>query len=128
MTDANTAGRHFALLPPHVADRNEIASLRAQLASEQVLRQGMVSISSERLYTLTLSHVRYSLGRSSYIVSDACDWVRFAWAHLDEGQRATIARDVRERLADWTRTTTFHGSPGGDVDWQRLLEWMDARR
>ena len=39
MTDHNTAGRHFALLPPHVADRNEIASLRAQLASEQALRQ-----------------------------------------------------------------------------------------
>ena len=54
MTDHNTAGRHFALLPPHVADRNEIASLRAQLASEQALRQGMVAFASDAPCALPL--------------------------------------------------------------------------
>ena len=64
--------------------------------------------------------VRYAMGRRSYIVGTAADFVRTYQAALRKDQIAQLGREVREKLA-WYESD---GHPmGDDVDhrrWQRI--------
>jgi len=76
------------------------------------------------LYSMLVGQVRYSLGRSSYIVGDACSQVRRYWRHLREGERAVIERDVAEELARYERMGSTCGDPCDQSEWERLVAWM----
>ncbi len=72
--------------------------------------------------------VRYAMGRRSYIVGTAADFVRTYQAALRKDQIAQLGREVREKLA-WYESD---GHPmGDDVDhrrWQHFAEWCDEAR
>jgi hypothetical protein len=76
------------------------------------------------LYSMLVGQVRYSLGRSSYIVGDACSQVRRYWRHLREGERAVIGRDVVEELARYERMGRTCGDACDQSEWERLVAWM----
>jgi hypothetical protein len=76
------------------------------------------------LYSMLVGQVRYSLGRSSYIVGDACSQVRRYWRHLREGERAVVERDVVEELARYERIGQTCGDACDQAEWERLVAWM----
>lgn len=57
-----------------------------------------IAIESSELWTMLLSTVRYSMGRSSYIVSTTCDLVRKYRHHLNQHQVVQIRREIEEAL------------------------------
>jgi hypothetical protein len=76
------------------------------------------------LYSMLVGQVRYSLGRSSYVVGTACDQVRRYWRHLREGERQVIQRDVVEELARYERMGHTCGMAMDHAEWMRLVGWM----
>ena len=76
------------------------------------------------LYSMLVGQVRYSLGRSSYVVGDACSQVRWYWRHLREGERAVIERDVVEELARYERMQRTCGEQIDQAEWERLVAWI----
>lgn len=54
---------------------------------------------------MVISAVRYCLGRTTYIVSDCCDWLIEQWPNFPEHTRAVVHRDVEEEFKrdDWQR-------------------------
>lgn len=50
--------------------------------------------------TMTLCAIRYTIGRSSYIVSDGQRWAR-EWGAKSKRVRDIIRRDLREELQQW---------------------------
>lgn len=48
---------------------------------------------------MALAAVRYCLGRSSYIVSDCCDWLIDQWPLISSSAQTTITRDIEEAFA-----------------------------
>ena len=68
--------------------------------------------------------MRYSLGRRSYVVGDACSQVRRYWRHLREGERAVVERDVIEELARYERMGSTCGMAMDHAEWERLVAWM----
>jgi hypothetical protein len=76
------------------------------------------------LYSMLVGQVRYSLGRSSYVVGSACDQVRRYWRHLREGERAVVERDVVEELARYERMGRTCGERIDQREWERLVSWM----
>lgn len=45
---------------------------------------------------MVVAAVRYCIGRTSYIVSDCCDWLIKIWMDLLPNTRAVIQRDIDE--------------------------------
>jgi hypothetical protein len=76
------------------------------------------------LYSMLVGQVRYSLGRSSYIVGDACSQVRRYWRHLREGERAVVERDVVEELDRYERMGRTCGDSCDQREWERLVVWI----
>lgn len=74
------------------------------------------SIKIDDAWLPVLCMVRYACGRSSYIVSEVCDFVRKVKSALEPWQLAQIAREVSEHIRD--------GMAGMDMDvaeWSRLV-------
>jgi len=80
------------------------------------------------LYSMLVGQVRYSLGRSSYIVGDACCQVRRYWRHLREGERAVIERDVVEELSRYERMQRTCGEQIDQREWERLVAWITENK
>ena len=87
-------------------------------------RSGDVTVTRDDLFSMLVGQVRYSLGRSSYIVGTACEQVRRYWRHLDAGEREVIERSVTSEFDRYDRA----GQPCGmDIDhraWTFLVAWM----
>ena len=73
---------------------------------------------------LLVCAVRYAIGRSTYIVGDACGWVRTYWAIIDQQERDCIRRDVAEALSDGRKL----GWQCDHDEWAALAAWMDERK
>jgi hypothetical protein len=82
------------------------------------------TVPHEDLYSMIVGQVRYSLGRRSYVVGDACSQVRRYWRHLREGERAVVERDVVEELARYERMGRTCGDACDQAEWERLVAWM----
>lgn len=87
-------------------------------------RDGEIDITHDDLFLLLVGQVRYSLGRSSYIVGVACEQVRRYWRHLDAGEREIVQRDVVEELARYERMGRSCGMDMDHAEWMRLVGWM----
>lgn len=55
-------------------------------------------VAASDLWTLTLCTVRYAMGRTSSVVSDACSLARHFGGAFEPWQTAQIAREVAETL------------------------------
>jgi len=82
---------------------------------------------------MAMAAVRYSLGRSSYIVGDCVNWLIANWALFGERTRGTIQRDVEKAFAaddaSRERGDSYHalGMDMDRSDWGRVRAlWMEA--
>lgn len=55
-----------------------------------------VTLSYRELWMVTLSAVRYAMGRSSYIVGDTCDFVRRNLQDLSPAHREQLRREITD--------------------------------
>ena len=97
-------------------------------AKTQKLLPGEVAVPVDVLYSLLVSHVRYSMGRMTYIVGECCKRVRWYWPHLESGHREVLIRDVSEELAMSERTGRKLGMDFDHADWVALKNWMLENR
>ena len=69
-----------------------------------------IKIPLHKLQDLMISHVRYSLPRHTYIVSETIHDVKTYWSVLSSNTREVITRDINEHLKRWEsdRNDTFH--------------------
>lgn len=81
---------------------------------------------------MTITAVRYCLGRSSYIVNDCCEWLIESWPQIPEKTRETIRRDIEDefKLDDQDRAEGVQPMGlGRDCDrahWERVRRlWRD---
>lgn len=87
-----------------------------------------ISIPLRKLHDLMISHVRYSLPRHTYIVSETIHDVKTYWSVLSSNTREVITRDINEHLKRWEsdRNDTFHKL---DYDsWEELADWINENR
>jgi hypothetical protein len=67
----------------------------------------------------TAAH-RYCLGRQSYIVSTAQDWIKATWSQMTQQTQHFMLRDTVEALADNHAGDERIDKPG----WAALALWM----
>ena len=87
-----------------------------------------INIPLHKLQDLMISHVRYSLPRHTYIVSETIHDVKTYWSVLSSNTREVIARDINEHLKRWEsdRNDAFHKL---DYDsWEKLACWINENR
>lgn len=87
-----------------------------------------IKIPLHKLQDLMISHVRYSLPRHTYIVSETIHDVKTYWSVLSSNTREVIARDINEHLKRWAsdRNDAFHKL---DYDsWEELFDWINENR
>lgn len=87
-----------------------------------------VQVHPEDLQMLTISAVRYAIGRATYIVGETADFVMRMWPHLGEA-RAIIYRDVAEALLrqDQHPERRILGHDCDERAWRDLHRWMGIR-
>jgi hypothetical protein len=97
-----------------------------KIAPKTTTVAGLDASRQARQAHMLICAVRYALGRSSYVVGEAADWVRELWPDLGV-ERRVIERDVQQYV---TRTGVYRGyGLGDDIDqrtWTDLLAWMMA--
>ena len=87
-----------------------------------------IKIPLHKLQDLMISHVRYSLPRHTYIVSETIHDVKTYWSVLSSNTREVITRDINEHLKHWEsdRNNAFHKL---DYDsWEELADWINENR
>lgn len=87
-----------------------------------------IKIPLHKLQDLMISHVRYSLPRHTYIVSETIHDVKTYWSVLSSNTREVITRDINEHLKRWERdrNDAFHKL---DYDsWEELFDWINENR
>lgn len=87
-----------------------------------------ISIPLRKLQDLMISHVRYSLPRHTYIVSETIHDVKTYWSVLSSNTREVITRDISEHLKhlENDRNDAFHKL---DYDsWEELACWINENR
>ncbi len=116
------------LMLGHYSGVREVGSLEdsidAALTEEECRPVDDPQVAHADLYSMLVGQVRYSLGRRSYVVGDACSQVRRYWRHLREGERTVIERDVVEELARYERMGRTCGDACDQAEWERLVAWM----
>lgn len=86
------------------------------------------TVSHEDLYQMLVSHVRYAMGRRSYITSSAVEAVKRYWPHLKTGERDVILRDVKEELSRYERMKALLGDKCDHDGWVALVGWMQEQK
>ena len=84
-----------------------------------------IKIPLHKLQDLMISHVRYSLPRHTYIVSETIHDVKTYWSVLSSNTREVITRDIDEYLKRGAsdRNNAFHKL---DYDsWEKLFDWIN---
>jgi hypothetical protein len=71
--------------------------------------------------------VRYSQGRMSYVVSDACRWVRDKWPTLSPGTRNVLSRDLQRFLELGKLCPEALGMDMDAQQWTELSTWIEAQ-
>ena len=87
-----------------------------------------INIPLHKFQDLMISHVRYSLPRHTYIVSETIHDVKTYWSVLSSNTREIITRDINEHLKRWEsdRNDAFHKL---DYDsWNELFDWINENR
>ena len=87
-----------------------------------------IKIPLHKLQDLMISHVRYSLPRHTYIVSETIHDVKTYWSVLNSNTREVITRDINEHLKRWAsdRNNAFQKL---DYDsWEELFDWINDNR
>ena len=87
-----------------------------------------INIPLHKFQDLMISHVRYSLPRHTYIVSETILDVKTYWSVLSSNTREVITRDINEHLNRWEndRNSAFHKL---DYDsWEELADWINENR
>lgn len=87
-------------------------------------KHGVVTVEllQRDVWLVVLCTVRYACGRSTYVVSEACDLVRRMRGHLLETQVSQLAREVQKQIdggmagmkcdvAEWTSLVKFLREP-----------------
>ena len=75
---------------------------------------------------MVIAAMRYCLGRSTYIVSDCCEWLIAHWNTFEQGTRDTIQRDIerafRQDNDDRTHNSTIKalGHDSDREEWERV--------
>lgn len=85
----------------------------------------MIQISSDDLYMLTVSAVRYAIGRQTYVVGEACDFLRRYAKYFTPEQRAVVVRDIGTALDEAQKIGHTVGSVGDHADWVSVLGDME---
>ena len=73
---------------------------------------------------LVINSVRYARGRSTYVVSETCEWVAEHWDQLSENTKTVVARDVRQEV-EFRRNEGVRQSASEKIDnpfWERLFD------
>lgn len=79
-------------------------------------------------YLMLTCAIRYCLGRHTYVVGCAEEWIKKFWGELKEGERAVIRRDIQQQIEMEERPPVVANSIT-DIDlrvWKNLLVWIDA--
>ena len=87
-----------------------------------------INIPLHKFQDLMISHVRYSLPRHTYIVSETIHDVKTYWSVLSSNTREVITRDINEHLKRWEsdRNDAFLKL---DYDsWEELADWINENR
>lgn len=87
-----------------------------------------INIPLHKFQDLMISHVRYSLPRHTYIVSETIHDVKTYWSVLSSNTREVITRDINEYLTRWEsdRNDALHKL---DYDsWEELACWINENR
>lgn len=87
-----------------------------------------IKIPLHKFQDLMINHVRYSLPRHTYIVSETIHDVKTYWSVLSSNTREVITRDINEHLKRWAsdRNNAFHKL---DYDsWEELFDWINENR
>lgn len=81
-------------------------------------REAEIRFSQSDTYTLVLGLVRYSLGRMTYIVGEACRITRETAPYLSVSELGVIIRDIEEQ------DRFGYGMDMDRREWMALLEWL----
>lgn len=87
-----------------------------------------INIPLHKFQDLMINHVRYSLPRHTYIVSETIHDVKTYWNMLSSNTREVITRDINEHLKrrESDRNDAFHKL---DYDsWEELADWINENR
>lgn len=86
-----------------------------------------IKIPLHKFQDLMISHVRYSLPRHTYIVSETIHDVKTYWSVLSSNTEKVITRDINEHLKRWEsdRNNAFHKL---DDSWEELADWINENR
>jgi hypothetical protein len=87
-----------------------------------------IEITQDDLFTVVVALVRYSLGRRSYVVGQACDLVKHYGPMLAPGELEVVRRDIAEEL---NRTESRNATLGDKCDhesWKRLVAWIEQQQ
>ncbi len=87
-----------------------------------------ITISKDRLYMLTVSALRYALGRASYIVGDTIQFISDYWKYLDAGMREVILRDLGDEIRKAEELKYKLGHDHDHNAWLRLRDELTRRR
>ncbi len=71
--------------------------------------------------------VRYSQGRKTYAVSEACGWVRDKWSTLSTGTRNVIWRDLQQFLELGKACPEVLGMEMDAKEWKALETWIEQQ-
>lgn len=84
-----------------------------------------MQIQDDDLWPMLMSAVRYALGRRSYIVSEACSWVRQYRHGLTDYQLLQIKREVKEELDRRAELGLRCGDAMDHEQWTGLVRWIE---
>lgn len=89
------------------------------------------SVTSNDMWILCISGVRYAMGRQTSVVSDMCGIVRKHYQALAPWQVAQIAREIREDLSRAERGLGYPnrllGAKCDHDDWKSLASFLESK-
>jgi hypothetical protein len=75
--------------------------------------------------SMAICAIRYTIGRSSYIVSDGQRWAR-EWGEKSKWVRDVIRRDLREEVQRCDDGFPMLGEAVDEAGWRSVLADLDA--
>jgi hypothetical protein len=81
----------------------------------------------DELYMMLVSTVRYSMGRQTYMVGEACNLVRKFWKVLDRGMKEVVLRDLNHELELCDRLDRKLGADFDHREWVSLRDDMTKK-
>lgn len=87
-----------------------------------------IKIPLHKLQDLMISHVRYSLSRHTYIVSETIHDVKTYWNVLSSNTREVITRDINEHLKCWESDRNDAFLKLYYDSWDELFDWINENR